>query len=129
MTQRAGSLRVWMSPTHEERALPDLQAMLDLPFERVIISHGEPVHTRVDFQRALERPPWPASSLHIAAWRGDLEQVRKLVERGADVTARSDTSAETPLDWAVNASRLEWARKPAHEDVIAYLTSKAKDTP
>src|SRR5215470_5574590 len=36
LTERAGALRVWMSPTHEERALPDLRAMLDHPFERVI---------------------------------------------------------------------------------------------
>jgi hypothetical protein len=35
LTERAGVLRVWMSPTHEERALPDLRAMLDLPIERV----------------------------------------------------------------------------------------------
>jgi hypothetical protein len=126
LTERAGSLRVWMSPTHEERAVPDLRAMLDVPFERVIISHGEPVHTREAFEQALERPPWPASSLHIAAWRGDLDQVRKLVERGADLTARSDGSDETPLDWAVNASRSEWARKPTHDDVIAYLESVAK---
>jgi hypothetical protein len=31
-----------MSPTHKDRAIPDLRAMLDLPFERVIISHGAP---------------------------------------------------------------------------------------
>ncbi|MGW5366613.1 hypothetical protein [Actinopolymorpha pittospori] len=128
LTERAGSLRVWMSPTHEERALPDLRAMLDLPFERVIISHGEPVHTREAFEQALELPSWPASSLHIAAWNGDLDQVRKLVERGADLTARSDgdepygNSDNTPLDWAEAASR-SGARKPAHDDIIAYLTS------
>jgi hypothetical protein len=52
LTERAGVLRVWMSPTHEDRALPDLRSMLDLPFERVIISHGEPVHTRDAFKRA-----------------------------------------------------------------------------
>jgi len=131
MTERAGSLRVWMSPTHEERALPDLRAMLDLPFEQVIISHGEPVHTREAFEQALERQPWPASSLHIAAWRGDLDQVRKLVEGGADLTARSDTAGETPLDWATNASREEWSRKPTHDAIIAYLTSAsaARGTP
>ncbi len=132
MTERQGTLRVWMSPTHEELALPELRAMLDLPFERVIISHGEPVHTREAFEQALERPPWPASSLHIAAWSGDLAQVRKLVERGADLTARSASdepfgySDETPLDWAVNASRLEWARKPTHDGIIAYLESKTE---
>jgi hypothetical protein len=52
LTERAGVLRVWMSPTDEDRALPDLRSMLDPPFERVIISHGEPVHTRDAFKRA-----------------------------------------------------------------------------
>ncbi|MBO0884262.1 MAG: hypothetical protein J2P17_28835, partial [Mycobacterium sp.] len=31
LTDWAGSLRVWISPTLEERAVPDLRAMLDLP--------------------------------------------------------------------------------------------------
>ena len=39
-------------------ALPALRAMLELPFERVIVSHGAPVHDRAEFERALERPPW-----------------------------------------------------------------------
>lgn len=124
MTERKGTLRVWTSRTHEERALPDLRAMLAFPFERVIISHGEPVHTREAFERALELPPWPASSLHISAWRGDMKQVRRLVERGADVTARAEDSDETALDWAVNGSRV--APKPTHHDVIAYLRSVMK---
>jgi hypothetical protein len=124
MTERSGALRVWMSPTHEERARPDLRAMLDLPFERVVISHGEPVHTRAAFEQALDCNPWPASSLHIAAWRGDLDQVRKLVQLGADLAARSDTAGETPLEWAVNASRGEGSRQPAHDAVIAYLTAE-----
>ncbi|WP_152361215.1 ankyrin repeat domain-containing protein [Microlunatus speluncae] len=126
MTERAGSLRVWMSPTHEERALPDLRAMLALPFERVIVSHGEPVHSREAFERALDLPPWPATSLHIAAWRGDLDQVRRLVHLGADLTALSDNSGLTPLEWAVNASENEGSRAPGHDEVIAYLTSVMK---
>jgi hypothetical protein len=32
--------------------------MLELPFEHVIISHGEPVHDRAAFERALVLPPW-----------------------------------------------------------------------
>jgi hypothetical protein len=32
--------------------------MLELPFEHVIVSHGEPVHSRADFEAALEREPW-----------------------------------------------------------------------
>jgi len=29
-----------------------------LPVERVIVAHGEPVHDRAAFERALELPPW-----------------------------------------------------------------------
>ena len=53
-----GELRVWFTPWHEERVLPALRALLDLPFEHVLVSHGEPVHTRDDFEAALEREPW-----------------------------------------------------------------------
>jgi glyoxylase-like metal-dependent hydrolase (beta-lactamase superfamily II) len=56
--QGDGELRVWATPWHEERALPALRALLDLPFERVIVSHGEPVHDRAAYERALELPPW-----------------------------------------------------------------------
>ena len=58
LTAPGGELRVWTTPWHEERALPALRALLDLPFERVIVSHGEPVHDRTAYERALERPPW-----------------------------------------------------------------------
>ena len=58
LTARAGELRVWATPWHEERTLPALRGLLDLPFEHVIVSHGEPVHDRTAFERALELPPW-----------------------------------------------------------------------
>jgi hypothetical protein len=58
LTAPGGELRVWASPAYQERALPALGAMLELPFERVIVSHGEPVHGRVEFERALKREPW-----------------------------------------------------------------------
>jgi hypothetical protein len=53
-----GLLRIWWTPVIENRAKPALRAMLDLPFEWVIVSHGEPVHTREDFVAALDREPW-----------------------------------------------------------------------
>jgi len=56
--QEGGELRVWATPWHEERVLPALRALLDLPFEHVIVSHGEPVHDRAAYERALELPPW-----------------------------------------------------------------------
>jgi hypothetical protein len=32
--------------------------MLELPFDRVLVSHGEPVHSRAEFEAALAREPW-----------------------------------------------------------------------
>ena len=58
MTAPGGELRVWSTPWHEERTLPALHALLALPFERVLVSHGEPVHDRGAFEAALEREPW-----------------------------------------------------------------------
>jgi hypothetical protein len=58
LTEREGELRVWGTPWHDERVLPALRDLLELPFERVIVSHGEPVHDRAEYERVLERPPW-----------------------------------------------------------------------
>jgi hypothetical protein len=58
LTAPGGELRVWYTPWHEERVLPALRDLLDLPFDHVLVSHGEPVHTRSDFEAALEREPW-----------------------------------------------------------------------
>jgi hypothetical protein len=58
MTAPHGELRVWSTPWHEQRALPALRALLELPFEHVLVSHGRPVHGRADFEAALEREPW-----------------------------------------------------------------------
>ncbi len=57
MTAPDGELRVWATP-QLRRALPALRELLELPFERVIVSHGEPVHDRAAYERALELPPW-----------------------------------------------------------------------
>lgn len=58
LTAPGGELRVWATPWHEERALPALRDLLRLPFEHVIVSHGEPVHTRAAYERALDLAPW-----------------------------------------------------------------------
>ena len=58
MTAPTGELRVWATPWHKERVLPALRSLLGLPFERVIVSHGDPVHTRAAYERALELTPW-----------------------------------------------------------------------
>ena len=58
LTAPEGELRVWATPWHEKRALPALRELLELPFEHVIVSHGEPVHDRAAFERALELSPY-----------------------------------------------------------------------
>jgi hypothetical protein len=50
-------LRIWDTP-HLDRARPALRELLELPFERVIVAHGEPVHDRAAFEQALELPAW-----------------------------------------------------------------------
>jgi glyoxylase-like metal-dependent hydrolase (beta-lactamase superfamily II) len=61
LTAPEGELRVWgTTKAHQERALPALRALLELPFELVIVSHGEPVHDRTAYERALDLPPWDA---------------------------------------------------------------------
>jgi glyoxylase-like metal-dependent hydrolase (beta-lactamase superfamily II) len=57
LTAPEGELRVWWTPWHEQRVVPALRELLDLPLERVIVSHGDPVHDREAFERALELPP------------------------------------------------------------------------
>jgi hypothetical protein len=58
LTAPRGELRVWATPWHRERVLPALRALLELPFEHVIVSHGEPVHNRAAYERALEIDAW-----------------------------------------------------------------------
>jgi hypothetical protein len=61
MTAPEGELRIWNAAEHERWPLAAFRELLELPFERVIVSHGEPVHDRAAFERALELPPWGAS--------------------------------------------------------------------
>jgi hypothetical protein len=58
LTAPGGELRVWATPWHAERTLPALRALLELPFEHVIVAHGEPVHDRAAYEQALDRSPW-----------------------------------------------------------------------
>lgn len=60
MNALGGELRVWAAPLHERRTLPALRDLLELPFELVLVSHGEPVHDRAAFERALQMEPWSA---------------------------------------------------------------------
>jgi len=59
LTAPGGELRIWGTlPWQEKRVLPALRDLLELPFEHVIVSHGEPVHDRAAYELALQRPPF-----------------------------------------------------------------------
>jgi glyoxylase-like metal-dependent hydrolase (beta-lactamase superfamily II) len=63
-----GELRVWsdrrvdagVSRFYRERFNPTLEPLLDLDFDRVLVTHGQPVLTggRAELRRALEREAW-----------------------------------------------------------------------
>lgn len=53
-----GAVRIWGTPWYAERTLPAMQALLELPFEHVIVSHGDPVHHRSAYERALKAAPF-----------------------------------------------------------------------
>jgi glyoxylase-like metal-dependent hydrolase (beta-lactamase superfamily II) len=57
LTAPDGELLIWDTP-HIDRARAALRELLDLPFEHVIVAHGDPVHDRAAYERALELPPW-----------------------------------------------------------------------
>jgi hypothetical protein len=61
LTSLGGELQVWTTPWHEERVLPALRDLLQYPFEWVVVSHGQPLHSRAEFAAALEREPYSAS--------------------------------------------------------------------
>ena len=58
-----------------------------------------------------------------AAYGGNFDRVRSLVEAGADVTARDELYHGTPLNWAESGGRQEWAEGREHQQIIAYLKS------
>ncbi len=52
------------------------------------------------------------TALHRAAWDGDLDMVKALVARGADVSNRDNPFSSTPLSWA---------RHNRQEEVFAWM--------
>jgi ankyrin repeat protein len=59
------------------------------------------------------------TALHNAAWRGDLDMARLLVEAGADLQSRDDEHNATPRGWAETSARI--TGNPHCMDVAAWL--------
>jgi glyoxylase-like metal-dependent hydrolase (beta-lactamase superfamily II) len=77
LTERGGALRIWSTPWDEEGPRRVLRQLLHLPFKRVIISHGRPVHDRAAYARALELDPWMSDEL--SEWTQQIQSSRQLI--------------------------------------------------
>ena len=120
----------------------------DKRMEQLLLSYGA-TPTQEDADE-----DWPAgahnwlriSPLHEAARKGDVEKAKKLLEAGADLTARDEHLRSTPLAWAAKFGQLEmvkfllergapsslpddpawatplaWAKKRGHEAIARLL--------
>jgi uncharacterized protein len=81
----------------------------DKRMEQLLLSYGaKPAPEHTDENWPPGAPNWlRISPLHEAARRGDLKEVRKLVEAGADLTARDEHLRSTPLAWAAKFGQVE----------------------
>ena len=87
LTAPEGDLLVGGTPWHEERVLPALRTLLDLPFETVIVSHGKPVHDRAALRAGARAP----AALVLAS---STRPARRRRSRGS-ARARSETRARS----------------------------------
>ena len=80
--------------------------------EELLLSYGA---TPTEPAPPRREDDWPAhehnwlriTPLHEAARKGDLTEAKRLLESGADLTARDDHIRSTPLAWAAKFGQLE----------------------
>lgn len=83
--------------------------------------------------RLDDRGDMNETPLHQAAWRGDLEMVKTLVELGASLNDDKDRHKAIPLQYAMFASQydLQWASqwRPDHAGVVRFLLGAGSPPP
>jgi ankyrin repeat protein len=81
----------------------------DKRMEQLLLSYGAmPTQERQEDDWPTGAHNWlRISPLHEAARKGDVREAEKLIESGADVTARDDHLGSTPLAWAAKYGQLE----------------------
>jgi len=83
---------------------------------RLMIDAGWPVDARGELN---------GTALHHAAWMGNAEIVRDLLEHGAQVEIRGDHYDMTPLGWALHGSEHSWRKESGKYDEVVQLLMDA----
>lgn len=91
------------------------QAMPDLLVDAAAANRTDAVRTMLDAGFDPNQPS--VTPLHQAAFHGQLAMAKLLVARGADVGAREERFAATPLQWAMTAGQTEVAAYIASLDI------------
>jgi ankyrin repeat protein len=83
----------------------------DKRMEELLLSYGaSPEQERPKDQWSSEHNWLRISPLHVAARDGDVKKARKLLDAGADLTARDDHIRSTPLAWAAKFGQLKMVK-------------------
>jgi ankyrin repeat protein len=84
----------------------------DKRMEQLLLSYGaRPTEGHTGEDRPDDQPNWlHISPLHEAARKGDVREAKKLLDSGADLTARDEHLRSTPLAWAAKFGQLEMVR-------------------
>ena len=83
----------------EQRKLVDAAERNDMEPVRLMLGAGWPVNARGKHG---------ATALHFAAWHGNLEMVRHILERRPPIEAADNDFKGTPLVWAIHGSVHGW---------------------
>jgi len=84
----------------------------DKRMEQLLLSYGAvPWPKDPDGDWAARTQNWlHVSPLHKAARKGDVEEAKKLLDAGADLTARDEHLRSTPLAWAAKFGQLDMVK-------------------
>jgi ankyrin repeat protein len=121
----------------------------DTRMEQLLLAYGaKPTEGHMGEACPEEAQDWlRVSPLHEAARKGDVREAKKLLDAGADLTARDEHLRSTPLAWAAKFGQLEmvrfllqsgapkslpddpewatplaWARRRGHDEIASVLS-------